>query len=65
MGDSQRPIIGYLETLSVTQLDGQEPALTQAVCASFYRHAFMYVTSLCSLSIQNTSLFESLKIQKY
>lgn len=64
VGDSQRPIIGYLETLSVTQLDGQEPALMQAVCASFYWHAFMYVTSLCLLSIQNTSLFGLLKIQK-
>lgn len=64
VGDSRRPIISYLQMLSVTQLDGQEPALTQAVCASFYRHAFMYVTSLCSLSIQNTWLFESLKILK-
>lgn len=49
MGDSLRTIISYLETLSVRQLDGQETALTQAVCASFNRHAFMYVTSLCSL----------------
>lgn len=56
VGDSQRTIISYLETLSVTQLDGQEPALTQAVWVSFNRHAVMYVTSLCSLS---------LKIQKY
>lgn len=56
MGDSQRTIISYLETLSVTQLDGQEPALTQAVCASFNRHAFMYVTSLCTLAIQNTTV---------
>lgn len=56
VGDSQRTIISYLETLSVTQLDGQEPALTQAVCASFNRHAFMYVTSLCTLAIQNTTV---------
>lgn len=32
VGHSQRTIISYLETLSVTQLDGQEPALTQTEC---------------------------------
>lgn len=40
-GHSQRTLISYLEMLSVTQLGGQEPALTQTTSASFNRHAFM------------------------
>lgn len=64
LGHSQRTIISYLETLSVTKLDGQEPALTQTECVSFNRHAFLHVTSLCLPSLQNIWLFHSLKIQK-
>lgn len=64
LGHTQRTIISYLETLSVTQLDGQEPALTQTECVSFNRHAFMYVTSLCLPSLQNIWPFHILKIQK-
>lgn len=64
VGDSQWTIISYLETLSHNWMDRSLLWLRRCV-----RHSTgmpcMSVTSLCLLCIQNTWLFQSLKIQKY
>lgn len=46
VGHSQRALISYLETLSVTQLDRQESSLTWMAYVSLNRHAFMYAAPL-------------------
>lgn len=51
VGHWQSALISYLAMLSVTLLDGQESSLTWMAYVSLNRHSFMYITSLCSLSL--------------
>lgn len=56
VGDSQRTLISYLETLSVTQLDGQEPALTQAVCVCVIHQTCLYVCHISLFAVNSKYL---------